>query len=121
MTSRSESSQAGFSLLETLLALALTGVFLTLVFNSFYRATTAPAAAFARYERSEFALSMLYEYEMTWPDVPVEGEFHDQRWQITEEPCADCENSPYFDLIKVSLKFANSETRHAMTIARAKP
>lgn len=78
-------AQSGFTFLEVLISLALTASVMGVVIVTFSHAATLQTELLHSLWRSEFAVSVLEEYKVTFPAMPETGTTADGwQWQITE-------------------------------------
>jgi type II secretory pathway pseudopilin PulG len=75
----------GFVLLDALVAFALVALVLTAVYLALPTTATRGAERLNRLQATEFAVSILEEYRMTFPLMPAEGEDRSGwSWTLTE-------------------------------------
>lgn len=81
---------------------------MTLVYSGFTRATLAPERVLIRYNHIELALSLLQEYQMTWPAMQKQGVYGDHwRWMILEAPCDGCKVNLGFEMVILTAQVVN--------------
>ena len=82
---QSRIGQAGFTFLEVLISLALTAIVVGTVLVTFSRAATVQAERLHDLWLAEFALSVLEEYRVTFPEMPISGATAGGwQWKISE-------------------------------------
>jgi len=100
--SEHQERSAGFSLVEVMVALAISGAILLLVFQGYSRSLSIPHRFNVRYFQTEFARSLLEEYAVRYPEMARTGIFHDQWvWEITEETVENTERVQFDSAIKL--------------------
>lgn len=119
---QSRSKNAGFSLLEVVLAIGLTGLVLGGVYSIGVTGYRQQTRAMADLELAEVARAFLDEYRVTYPLFPETGTYKGiWGWSVTETPHSSLEATsidPYFDFREVTLtayQIGNPERSYAMS------
>ncbi len=98
----------GFTLLETILALALMGVVLSGVYALSARSTAQASQAKQSFLANEFARSLMDEYLLANSTLPETGTYKDTwNWKISERETLGIEETPVdgeFSFIEVSIE-----------------
>jgi prepilin-type N-terminal cleavage/methylation domain-containing protein len=82
---RGRSDDAGFSLLEVVVSLAITALVMSVVLTILPGTSTKQADRLRALHASEFAFSLLEEYRVTFPDMAVEGDDPSGwSWRVSE-------------------------------------
>lgn len=82
---RRRSSSAGFVLMDALVAFAIAALALTLIVAALPNSAVRQGERLLRYQAMEFAFSILEEYRVTFPEMPLKGETaQGWAWTVTE-------------------------------------
>ena len=113
---------AGFSILEAMIAAAILSAIAIVVLPSFSATAARQAQAIERYHAMEAARSLLEEYIATFPNVPETGTYAERwEWQIVDEPEAPkipTTLTKKYDLRRVTISVAVND-RVLATLDRA--
>ena len=115
--------QHGFTLLETLMALAVTSLILGAFYALTLQSSRGQSQAILTYEQSEFARALLDEYITTYPQMATTGNYMDTwTWQIREQPYTtehQTSQDMYFDFVEVTARIAtNGEAAESYRLSR---
>lgn len=97
---RSRQGDAGFTMLEAIIAVAVLAVLGVSILSSFTRTATQPRLVQLRYDVARFADSQLEEYIHSHPAMSMSGTYGDRwSWEIRETPEDHLQPNRYEDLI----------------------
>lgn len=113
-------STSAFSLLESMIAVALLVLIGVVVLRSFSNSAVIPSRALNTYWANELAISVLEEYVATYPQYGTDGVWGDFTWTIREtspEPIATTALDDALSLVTVAIEVSN-ETRRLAELER---